>query len=150
LDLHSYLVTASLDDFYKLSMYYDTCMAHLLQYRHEFTGMFHSVTQVMYYHNPTYVRRKQAAVPSLAEELLPVVQQLYPDVRILYEDQPLPPHFHIPGTQDWTKETALPKNADDWLWLVLPGRIYLLCSPGYAFYSESLVASINLLRSCLA
>lgn len=133
--VHSHLLHAALDDFYALSMYFDTAIGDVLHYRHEFAGMFHSVTQVMYFHDPNYARRKQlplAEVHTRAEHFVPLLQQLYPDVRLLREDDTLPPGFAEPGAG-----AELPSLQQDWAWLVVPGRVYLVSRAGHVFFSAS-------------
>lgn len=150
-EVHSHLVTASLDDFYRQSMYFDMPMAAILQYRHEFTGMFHSVTQVMYYNNPAYARRKQKGVDGVVsaespEYMLPVMQQIHPNVPVLYEDDPLPPAFAVPGSADlWDPDEQLPSDPASWAWIFLPGRLYLACRTGHLFRSTHPAALCNLL-----
>lgn len=151
MELHSHLVSASLDDFYKLSMYYDTTMASILQYRHEFTGMFHSISQVMFYNNSTYVRRKQLTHDCLLmgdtpDHSLPLIQQLYPDIRTLYEDDPFPEAFGTQGTQsELSDDTVLPSQSKDWVWIVVPGRVYLACSSGHLFFCANIIPMVNML-----
>lgn len=150
-DIHSHLVVASLDDFYKFAMYYDTKVAHVLQYRHEFTGMFNSISQVMYYHNPSYERRPQLPQDELVkgkqpENMLPVIQQLYPDVKLFYEDEQLPNGFKVPGSRDdFNTDSVLPKDSAGWAWIALPGRIYLATRDGFLFHSKNLIPLANLL-----
>lgn len=154
-ELHSHLITASLDEFYRLSMYYDMRVGSILQYRHEFTGMFHSITQVMYWNNPCYERRRQLPQADIlrgeqAESILPLVTQLYPDVRVLLEDDPLPRGFPAPGSAtEWDAATPMPRGNEDWIWIVLPGRVYLACSTGHVFYCRNMIPTLNLLHRSL-
>jgi len=146
-ELHPHHIAASLDDFYRLSMHYDLLPASVLQYRHEFAGMFHSVTQVMYWNNPSYVRRKQLALSELcsgtfAEHTLPLLLQLFPSVRVLFEDEPWPAGWAVPGGAP--EDCALPPVAQ-WAWLVLPGRVYLASASGHLFRGASVVPLGNVL-----
>lgn len=56
-DLHQHHVTASLDVFYRMSMFYDLPPAARLNYRHMFSGLYNCISQPLYYHNPDYQRR---------------------------------------------------------------------------------------------
>ena len=82
---------ASLDDFYFLSMISDLSPGFVLQYQHQFRHLFHSITQVIFYHYPSYHRRKQLPLnqikckDSKPENVLPLAQQLYPHIPILHE-----------------------------------------------------------------
>jgi hypothetical protein len=155
LDLHAHLTTASLDDFYKISMYYDCNIADVLHYRHEFSQMFHSISQVMFYNNSQYARRKQRPHMQVisgeyAEHMLPLIMQLFPEVRVLYEDDVLPVDFAIPGSCDtMSKAEELPALAECWLWWILPAKIYLLNSVGNVFVSHNLVPLVNVLAAAI-
>eukprot|EP00961_Rhodomonas_salina_P182058 2457578-Rhodomonas_salina.1 len=151
-ELHSHLVTTALDDYYALSMYYDATMASIMQYRHEFTGMFHSVSQVMYYNNPSYARRPQRSQDDILsgnypDSTLPVVRQLYPDVALLQEDDPLPANFSIPGsTDEYDPAGPLPAAPSDWAWIVVPGCVYLACATGLLFHCPNIIPLLNLVH----
>jgi hypothetical protein len=155
LDVHSHLLAASLDDFYRCSMYWDMLPASVLQYRHEFTGMFHSMSQVMYYNNPTYARRRQAAADAIAaetppEHVLPIMMQVHPEVRVLHEDDALPDGFAPPGAlPEWDPAAPLPAAPRDWAWLFLPGRLYLCTRAGHLFWAARAAPLCNLLGRAL-
>lgn len=57
--IHQHHVNASLDEFYRLAMYYDLPPAARLNYRHMFSGLYNCISQPVYYHNPDYERRIQ-------------------------------------------------------------------------------------------
>jgi hypothetical protein len=153
--VHSHLVTASLDDFYRCSMYWDMLPASVLQYRHEFTGMFHSISQVMYYNNPSYARRRQLGADAIAagaapEHVLPVMLQVYPEVALVHEDEPLPPGFAVPGAlAEWDPAAPLSAAPRDWAWLFLPGRLYLATRAGHLFWAPRAAPLCNLLARAL-
>lgn len=101
----NHLISASLDEFYALSMYYDLPIAAVQQYRQNFQGMYHSVSQVVYFQNPQYVRRKQLSLDLIQAGVepissLPLFQQLYSNVELVREDGMLPKHFHPPGCNE--------------------------------------------------
>lgn len=51
-------VLAAMDDFNNLSMQNDLMPAARLLYMHDFPGMYHAVSQVIYFHNPQYERKR--------------------------------------------------------------------------------------------
>ncbi len=55
--IHQHHVSASIDVFYQISMYYDLPPAARLNYRHMFSGLYNCISQPVYYHNPDYQRR---------------------------------------------------------------------------------------------
>lgn len=82
---------ASLDDFYTLSMISDVYPGGITFYKNKFYHLFHSVSQVIYYNMPSYHRQKQLSLvelqaPTAAHiNLLPLYQQLAPNMQVLYE-----------------------------------------------------------------
>lgn len=82
---------ASLDDFYNLSMISDLHPGAITFYSNKYPHLFHSVSQVIYYNMPSYHRQKQIPLQELQQcgaphiNLLPLLQQLNPDIAILYE-----------------------------------------------------------------
>lgn len=82
---------ASLDDFYALSMISDLHPGAICFYRNKYYHLFHSVSQVIYFNMPSYQRQKQLSLEKLQEtdtphiNLLPLLQQLAPQLTILYE-----------------------------------------------------------------
>lgn len=82
---------ASLDDFYDLSMMADCPIGSILQYKHRFRYLFHSVSQVIFFHYPTYERQKQLSMDSLHEadvpgiNLLPLLMQVKTEIPVLTE-----------------------------------------------------------------
>lgn len=82
---------ASLDDFYDLSMMADCPIGSILQYKHRFRYLFHSVSQVIFFHYPTYERQKQLSMDSLHESdvpginLLPLLMQVKTEIPVLTE-----------------------------------------------------------------
>jgi len=90
-DLQNFHREASLDDFYEISQIADTPMGAITQYKHKFRHLFHSTSQVVFYHYPTYSRRKQLSMDDLqaadAEPiaLLPLIMQAAPTIPIIHE-----------------------------------------------------------------
>lgn len=119
-DLRHHHFEAATDTYYEAAMYDDVHIGAVLQYMHRFSGMYHSISQVAYYHHPCYRRRK---APMSREDLdreditavdfVPVLQQLYPELEMFHEDA------------DFGR---LPRER--WFWMHLPGRVWLV-GPGW-------------------
>jgi hypothetical protein len=92
--IKSHHLTASTDDFSGIAMHWDIMMASKLNYIHDFPGMFNCVSQVAYFHNPSYKLQVQErsdidkVSKGIAEAIhvIPPLMQLYPDIEILYEE----------------------------------------------------------------
>ncbi|EKX36194.1 hypothetical protein GUITHDRAFT_146000 [Guillardia theta CCMP2712] len=116
LDLRTFHFEAATDTYHETTMHDDVHIGALLQYMHRFSGLFHSVSQAVYYHHPTYSRRRAPmSMGALSEEgrsaadWIPVLRQLYPQLQLFYEScdlRTLPP--------------------DGWCWLHAPGRVWLV------------------------
>ena len=89
--IRNYHREASLDDFYELEMMTKVPIGSIVQYRDKFRYLFHSVSQVVYYHYPSFKRGKQASLVELeatavaAPNLLPLLLQVDPSTPMLYE-----------------------------------------------------------------
>ncbi len=116
---------ASLDDFYDLSMISDCPTGSILQYRHKFRYLFHSVSQVIFFHYPTYDRQKQIPMQELQKRdipqinLLPLLLQVKTDIPILTEHTGM-------GTR--AKHTETP-----WSWAIV-GKFALLVNNNLETY----------------
>lgn len=125
-------ILAGMDDFNNLSMQLDLMPAARLLYMHDFPGMYNAVSQVVYFNNQHYERRrpfpKEAAKVSTGEKgaihLLSASHQLYPDVEILFEDD----HFSL-------LESDSPGR---FRWLMVASEIYLLSPENKVFASKDL------------
>lgn len=116
LELHGHHFEAATDTYFSETMYDDVPVGCVLQYMHRFSGMYHSISQVAYFHHPSYARRK---APTCMEDLLqpgrtamdwiPVLQQLYPEIAVVHED---------------VSYGALPR--DRWMWVHVPGSVFLV------------------------
>ena len=89
--LFNHHMEASLDDFYDLSMVADCPIGSILQYKHKFRYLFHSVAQVIFFHYPAYARQKQIPLAQLQAantahvNVLPLLSQVKTDIPILME-----------------------------------------------------------------
>ena len=91
LPLHNHHREASLDDFYEISMTSDLMPGTITQYKKKFKHLFHSISQVVYFHHPHYSRQVQIPLARIQEEnvghkhILPLLQQSNPEIKIIYE-----------------------------------------------------------------
>ena len=133
-----YHVEASSDDFNLLCMHLTLPVAAKLNYRHDFPGMYNHVSQVVFFHNSEYQRIPRAPLDAFGasgvEHVLPALLQLYPDIRLAYEEDRMD-----------LSDTAPP--ASDWFWLVVAGRVYLVDPRRAVWYSRD---ATSLLRVYLA
>jgi hypothetical protein len=90
--------------------------ASRILYKFDFQGMYHCVTQVVYMHYPSYERRRQVDLARIRASDVPpvhtlaVLQQIYPEAHLAYEDE------------------ALLKQG--WSWVLLAGgTLYLVHCP---------------------
>jgi hypothetical protein len=134
-------------------------MANVLQYRHEFSNMYHSISQVVYYNNTSYVRRRQLPLAELCKceqpvHVLPLFCLIRPSLLVYKEDETLPAGFAVPGSYD-TDTTNEVNQVNDkgivndvvWAWLMLPGRIYLVSNRGHLYYSSNMIPLFNLVET---
>lgn len=113
-DVQPYHRQAGLDAFYDHSMYADLPPASRITYKQDFTGMYHSITQVVYFHFPDYNRKRQESLEEIRKgesflHCLSVACELRPDIPVIHEDDV------------WKK---------GWNWLLLSGgTVYLVAPP---------------------
>lgn len=90
-ELQQYHLEASRDSFYEMATIADCGVGLITQYKHKFRELFHSPTQVVYFHYPAYHRRNQKDLATLlagdapAVNVLALALQIEPDVPVLYE-----------------------------------------------------------------
>ena len=130
IELHSHHREASLDDFYQNSMLADLAPGFIMQYRSRYAHLFHSISQVIYFHYPQYIRKKQIPLADITARnaahisVLPLLQQLFPGVPVFYE--------HTGGC-------CLHEHAKhEWSWLMLSGFVLLVRRDGKMFAAEDL------------
>ena len=88
-------------------MNYDVFPGARLAYMHQFPGMYNCVSQVIFYHNELYERRRHNHFHE-AIDALPVLTHMYPEVPVVMEED-------IPPTDEC--------NA---YWLLLSGRVCMV------------------------
>jgi len=122
-DLQSYHRQAGLDAFHEHAMYADLPPAARITYKQDFAGMYHSITQVLYFHFPDYARQRQISLEDMRGGLshlhcLSVALELRPDIQVRVEDE------------QWQK---------GWNWLLLPGgKVYLASAQHGVFTAPSI------------
>lgn len=92
MSIQSYHVQAGLDSFYEHTMFADLPPAARLIYKQDFAGMYHCVTQVVYFHFPDYARKRQQSLDEIRAGNSPlhgisVALQLHPDIPVVMEDE---------------------------------------------------------------
>ena len=128
--LYNHHREASLDAFYELSMVSDLAPGAIMQYKHKFRVLFHSISQVIYFHYPAYDRQIQRAMPELscygcsAVNLLPLLQQVDPSTPIRYEHTGA---YHTPTLAQ-----------SPWQWVVVAGFVLLVQGSGETWCATDL------------
>jgi len=128
--LYNHHREASIDDFYDMSMVADCMVGSVTQYKHKFQFLFHSISQVVYYHFPTYERQRQQPMAFLegygipGTNLLPLLLQLNPDMPVYYEHT---------GAGRRATYAAHPFS-----WVFMSGYIVLVSREGAVFCAEVL------------
>ena len=124
---------ASMDQFHILYMHFQLPVAAKLNYKHDFPGMYNSVSQPVYYHNSQYQRVKRqdvSQVPPLDPiHSLPSLARLYPDIKIRFEE-----------------DFIDPTKPDGWYWLIVAGRIYMVTPKPSILYSDDLSSLVRLYK----
>jgi hypothetical protein len=124
-----YHMEASGDTFNMLCMHIGLPVAAKLCYKHDFPGMYNHVSQVAFFHNSEYQRTPRVALENLngasIEQILPALLQIYPGIGLKYEEDAI----------DLTTPSV---KRDDWFWLVLPRRVYLIDPDRNVWYSTNL------------
>ena len=84
--------------------------------------------QVVYYHNAQYERRARIPLADTVDgdpmQVLPALCQLYPEVALAYEED----------------NVNLSAPTGKWMWMVLPGRVYLLGPDARVYHSENVTS----------
>ena len=128
--LYNHHREASIDEFYDMSMVADCMVGSVTQYKHKFQFLFHSISQVVYYHFPTYERQRQQPMAFLegygipGTNLLPLLLQLDPDIPVYYE------HTGAGRRAAYAAHT--------FSWVFMSGYILLLDREGAVFCAEDL------------
>lgn len=90
-DVHPVHLEASMDTWWEIATVADCPIGSITQYKNKYQFLFHSVTQVVYYHYPSYNRRAQQTFANITAgacvslHVLPLLMQIEPDIPLLYE-----------------------------------------------------------------
>jgi hypothetical protein len=121
---------AGMDRFNTLSMRWDLQPGAVLSYMHAHSGLFNSVSQVIYFHYPDYERRLQLPLKALnaqdgvaAVHTLPLLLELEPDVEVYDEESPL--------------NAPIGSRHNTWRVLLTAGSCFLLSPAGVVFRSQN-------------
>lgn len=92
IEIEKYHVQAGLDAFYEHAMYADIPPAARITYKQDFSGMYHSITQVVFFHFPDYARKRQVSMEEIKLgksqlHCLSVALELRPDIPVKMEDE---------------------------------------------------------------
>ena len=121
-------IQASQDTFFKLAMHSDLPPAARLLYRQDFAGFYHCVSQVVYFHYPSYERPNQLSITALRDgqssvSTLAPVCELYPEINVCFED-------------DTPKENS-------WNWVLMGKHVFLLRPDGSALRSGNILVLLG-------
>lgn len=128
MELHAHHREASLDVYYEMSMISDLAPGFLVQYKCKFSHLFHSISQVVYFHFPQYRRRVQKSLEEIvggkasAVNMLPLLQQVRPEIPILYE--------HTGACSESAHRGV------SYAWVVLSGFVLMVAESGEAFCAK--------------
>jgi hypothetical protein len=90
-EIHPVHREASMDAWWELATVTDCPIGGITQYKNKFQYLFHSVSQVVYFHYPSYTRRNQRAFTDICAgtcpplHILPLLMQVAPEIPLLYE-----------------------------------------------------------------
>ena len=120
---------AGQETFNRYTMYMDLPPAARLIYRQDFAGYYNCISQVVYFHFPSYDRRVQQPLDRVRAEnnptnMLAPLLEMYPDIKLRYEDEQL--------------------SDTEWQWIIMGARVYLVSPRKEFFHSEDLRVSIAL------
>jgi hypothetical protein len=123
LEIHDFHVQASMETFYKLSMHSDLPPASRMLYRQDFASFYHCVSQVVYFHFPSYDRAEQLPLDQIrtgeyAINTLAPLLEMHPEITLRFEDETL--------------------QKDAWNWVVMGKRVYL-AGNNKVFYSSNVL-----------
>jgi hypothetical protein len=129
--LTKYNMEASNNDFNLLCMHISLPVGAKLNYKHDFPGMYNHVSQVVFFHNSDYEQTARLPLRAMPiappEQILPALMQLYLGITLRYKEDTL----------------LLGQGRDEWTWLLVTGRIYLIDQEGGVWYSPSVTSLLK-------
>jgi len=129
LELQSHHRESSLDEFYVNAMVSDVPVGSILQYAHRFQYLFHSITQVVYFHWPSYRRVNQLSLEQLRAPDTPP-QNLLP---LLLQIDPAPPVLN-----EHTQALCHTLRNVPWAWMNVAGYFALMHSDGAVYVAKDI------------
>jgi hypothetical protein len=122
--IEDFHVQASMEAFYRHTMHSDLPPAARMLYRQDFAGFYHCVSQVVYFHFPSYERRVQLDLAALREgthavHTLAPLLEMYPEIGLCFEDE-------------------TPRRGA-WSWVMACKRVYLMDGEGNVWYDDSVL-----------
>ena len=140
--ISKYHIEASGDDFNTLCMHMALPVAAKLNYKHDYPGMYNHVSQAVFFHNPDYKRIPRVKLEDIStasvQHVLPALMQLHPAIGLKYEEDCMD-----------LSESARAKlrgqegKNEDWFWIVVPGRVYLVDPERTVWYSPDITSLLN-------
>eukprot|EP00961_Rhodomonas_salina_P225558 3049509-Rhodomonas_salina.1 len=112
--IKSFHVEATLDEFNILQQMFYLKPAQRLVYRHNFSGMFNDISQVTYFHYPSYVRMPQVNADEMRAHpmnSLACIGSVVPHLTTQFDDDGALPFGVTPNSK--------------WSWVVSVGKVYL-------------------------
>lgn len=99
MDIQQYHMQAALDAFNEQAMHVDIPPGSRAIYKLDFAGMYHSISQVVYFHFPNYARKRQISIEDVKRGIqqfycLSVAMELRPDIIVILEDELRPAAWH--------------------------------------------------------
>ncbi len=144
--ISKYHIEASGDDFNTLCMHMALPVAAKLNYKHDYPGMYNHVSQAVFFHNPDYKRIPRVKLEDIStasvQHVLPALMQLHPAIGLKYEEDCMD-----------LSESARAKlrgqegKNEDWFWIVVPGRVYLVDPERTVWYSPDITSLLNVYLS---
>ena len=149
LQLESFHIEASRDEFYKHAQYYDLPPGAALQYSCDFGDLLNNVSQIIFYCYPEYIRRDlieetQVASGDHAIYTLAAALAMKTNISVVHEDDSF---AATPGACDSTA-MALHKKAG-WRIVLAPGTIVLLSNEGKFFKHNNVLELLRAVPSKL-
>ena len=135
--IHTFHVQASEESFHKHQMHANLPPAARLLYRQDFSGFYHCISQVVYYHFPSYDRPLQKSLEKLSDgndptfSLAPLCE-LYPEIDVCYEDD----NIFADGRERGDRQ-------DGWRWVLMGKRVYLLSPHRVVFFSPNIMTMVS-------
>lgn len=120
-------VESGMDCWIELSMTADLNPGNRLVYSHDYRGLYNDVSQVMYYHNPTYQKRGQPRsdldqIRFTPLNSLPCILEIFPTVSYKFDDCDGP----LPWLADEWADLDDAARSTKWQWLVSCKEIFLV------------------------